>query len=56
MKTLVEELKQLVDASKTKIDLLEEESTFFKKRHEALYDEYDRLKGQFEDLVHKFAA
>lgn len=44
-----------MEAAKTKIDLLEEESVFFKNRHEALNDEYVRLKTQFEDLAQKLA-
>ena len=48
---LVQELEKLVDACKTKLGLLDEESTFFRHRYQDLQTEYQRLRGQFETLA-----
>ena len=42
---LVDETDKLVDACKTRLSLLDEESTFFRHRYQDLQREYQRLRG-----------
>ena len=48
---LVIELEKLVDAQKSRFDLLVEESKHFKENSSAMTKEYDRIKVQFEQLA-----
>ena len=53
--TLVTELAKLVDAQRSRLDLLDEESKHFKQKAESMTKEYERIKVQFEQLAQKFA-
>lgn len=55
MCNLLNELETLVDAQRTRLDLLEEEANHFRTSHNSLKKEYDRMKGQFEQLAQKLA-
>ena len=43
----------LVDAQKTRVDLLDDESSHFKESYENINTEYFRIKKQFEELAQK---
>lgn len=53
--TLVTELAKLVDAQRSRLDLLDEESKHFKQNAESMTKEYDRIKVQFEQLAERLA-
>ena len=53
--TLVMELEKLVESQKTRLDLLEEEATYFRLNYSSISKEYERIKGQFENLAQKMA-
>lgn len=52
---LVTELEKLVDAQKTRLDLLEEEATHFRQSYHSINKEYNRIKTQFEQLAQKLS-
>jgi len=49
------ELEKLVESQKTRLDLLEEEATYFRESYSSMSKEYERIKGQFENLAQKMA-
>ena len=49
--TLVNELEQMVDAQRTRLDLSEEEATHFRQSYHNISKEYHRVKNQFETLA-----
>ena len=53
--TLVTELAKLVDAQRSRLDLLDEESKHFKQNAESMTKEYERIKVQFEQLAERLA-
>ena len=44
-----------MDAQRTRLDLSQEEATHFRTSYNDLKKEYDRMKGQFEQLAIKLA-
>ena len=53
--TLVHELDRLVDALRTRLDLLDAEATHFRQVYHTTNKEYNRIKSQFEVLAQKLA-